>query len=228
MTEPIDEVVMRSWIAAAGLVLALGGCAEVPQSHGYELLSAELDGQSQYVSYISELQSDDIALLRGKVNFREAYRRGGSPCQGLRAPTAYPTPEESVALRRWSAVRAAFFEQVDALELKTAETSDTVAPLARLYVAALEDELDYSTALIDGLAAGKMTYCQFATRQKEAILASHDQVALLRRNMVTAMIDDYYFDGTGLARHPGLVKGGPYSNPGAYGVLPGGDSPGKN
>lgn len=203
---------MRSWIVAAGVVFALAGCSDVPRSHAYRLFSDKLDEGSQYAAYRDDLDSDDIALLDGKINFKETYHRETPACRHIEAANEYPTPAESAALRRWAAVRAAFFEQFYSLELKTVAPSDKVLPLAQLYVAALEDDLDYSTALIDDLAAGKMTYCQFAERQKEAILASHDRVTPLRKEMQAAMKDDHYFDGTGIGTG-GPVAGGGSSGP---------------
>lgn len=191
---------MRLFIAA-GLLLALAGCSDTPPSKSYVLLSDKLEETNQLALYQEDLDSDDVALLDGKINFKETYFRKEPACERIRAGgDSVPTREESSALRRWAAIRVAYFEQFHSLELKTGDASDKVAPLAERYVEALRDDLDYSTALIDGLAAGKMTYCQFATKQKAAILASHDRVTPLRKEMVMvmAMREAGYGGGTGL------------------------------
>src|SRR5579859_7918289 len=123
---------MRIWVAmrtgiAAGLLFALAGCADVPQSHGYLLLSNQLEEQSQFLLYRDELNSGDIAILRGKINFAETYYPKLPACR-LVMGNGYPTPAESAALRRWAAVRAAYFEQFYTLELRTTAGSDKVAP----------------------------------------------------------------------------------------------------
>jgi hypothetical protein len=197
---------MRPWIAAGTLALfALAGCADVPPSRAYVLLTDKMEETSQLALYREDLESGDAALLDGKVNVAETYYRKEPACERVRAD-GYPTPAESAALRRWAATRVAYFEQFHSLELKTGAASDHVSPLAERYVAALRDDLDYSTMLIDDLAAGKMTYCEFATRQKAAILASHDRAAPLRNQMIAAMRDNGYGGGTGLSQ--GLVGGG--------------------
>jgi hypothetical protein len=56
----------------------------------------------------------------------------------------------------------------------------------------------------DDLAAGKMTYCEFATKQKAAILASRDRATPLRKKMLTAMRDNGYAGGTGLGASVGF------------------------
>ena len=186
------------WITA-GLLLALAGCADNPPSKPYVLLSDKLEETNQLALYREDLDSDDVALLDGKINFKETYFRKEPACDRIRAGgDSVPTREESSALRRWGAMRVAYFEQFHGLELKTGDASNKVAPLAARYVEALRDDLDYSTALIDDLAAGKMTYCQFATRQKAAILASHDRATPLRKEMLAAMREAGYRAGTGL------------------------------
>ena len=63
-------------------------------------------------------------------------------------PNLAPTPKESASLRRWAALRAAYFEQFHTIELKTAAASERVVPLAQRYVEALREDLTRSTALI--------------------------------------------------------------------------------
>lgn len=216
---------MRS-VVACGLLLVLAGCANNPPSKSYVLLSDKMEETNQLALYREDLDSDDVALLDGKVNFKETYFRKEPACERIRVGgDSVPTREESSALRRWAAMRIGYFEQFHSLELKTGDASDKVAPLAERYVEALRDDLDYSTALIDGLAAGKMTYCEFATRQKAAILASHDRVTPLRKEMVAAMRENGYATPTGGNTLWGVasvgsgafIGGGGSSGPGSIG-----------
>ncbi len=197
---------MRPTIAVAAL-LALTACAEVPSSRAYVLMSANLDEKTQLVRYQAQLDDADIALLDGKINVTETYYRGAPPCTHIKSD-GYPTPAESAALRRWAALRAAYFEQFYALELRTGAASEKVAPLTQRYVDALREDLQHSTALISGLAAGEMTYCEFATRQKDATIASSDRAGPLHKEMIAAMAEEHYFDGTGLS---GGISDGPAS-----------------
>jgi hypothetical protein len=211
---------MRCWLFAA--ILALPGCAGVPPSRAYVLMSDQMDEKTLVTRYRTELDSGDIALLAGKINFNETYYRAAPACELLKAD-GYPTPAESAALRRWAELRTVYFEQFHTLELKTAAASDKVAPLARRYVDALEEDLQRSTALIAALADGKMTYCEFATRHKEAVIASSDRAMPLHRDMTAAMAEEHYFDGTGLS---GGVENGPTFY--GFGLTGGGSSPGAH
>ena len=193
---------MRSWIAAtaAAAVLALTGCTANPPSRAYLALSAGEDEKAELARYRAELDDADIAPLHGKINFLETYYRGEPACQHLRADAdRRPTPAEAESLRRWAKMRTAYFERFHALELKTGAASDKVAPLTQRYVDALEEDLRRTTALIAELADGKMTYCEFATRHKEAVLGSYDRALPLRKEMVAAMTEEHYFEGTGLS-----------------------------
>ena len=195
---------MRSWIAVAAL-FALGGCAEDQRSHAYVQMSTSLAEKTEYAHYQAQLDSADIALLDGKINFTEFYWRENPACANIRAE-GYPTPAESAALKRWAVLRAAYFERFYALELKNGAASDKVAPLTQRYVESLREDLKGSTALISSLADGKMTYCEFATRQKASIIASTERAGPLHKKMTLAMAEEHYFDGTGLA---GGIENGP-------------------
>ena len=187
---------MRSWIAAAA-ILVLSGCAQIPPSRAYVLMSTGMDEKAELSRYRAELGSGDIALLDGKINFSETYYRGEPACTHLTA-NGYPTPAESAALLRWAMMRTAYFEQFHALELKAGAASDKVAPLTQRYVDALEEDLRHTAALIADLADGNMTYCEFAIRHKAAVLASSDRAQPLHKEMIAAMTEEHYFDGTGL------------------------------
>ena len=203
---------MRSWIVASTLVLTLAACADTPQSRSYTLISDKLDESRQLARYRDELDSDDIALLDGKINFTETYYRDTPACKRIK--DGYATPEESAALRRWSVVRAAYFQEFHALELRTGAASDKVAPLAMRYVDSLEEDLRLTTALIGDLADGKISYCQFATRQKAAIIESVDHATPLRQEMIAAMGEENYYGGNGLGR----FNPSPLLNAGASGA----------
>lgn len=207
---------MRSWIVA-GALLALTGCTDIPSSRAYVLMSDRMDEKTELSRYNAELGSDDFARLDGKINFSEIYYRGAPACERLTAD-GYPTPAESAALRRWAAVRAAYFEQYHTIELKIGAASEKVAPLAQRYVGALEEDLRRSTALISDLADGRMTYCEFATRQKDAAIASSDRARPLHKEMVAAMVEEHYFEGTGLGG--GVAEGAAFYGMGITG--PGG------
>lgn len=195
---------MRSWIAAGTLVLTLTACADVTPSRSYTLYSDKLDETSQLSRYRGELSDSDIALLDGKITFTETYYRDAPACKRIK--DGYPTPAESVALRHWSEIRASYFQEFHALELKTGAASDKVAPIALRYIDSLEEDLRLSTALIGDLADGKISYCQFATLQKAQIIASTDHAAPLRHEMIAMMAQENYSNPTGVAN-------GPYSNP---------------
>jgi hypothetical protein len=207
---------MRSWIVA-GAVFALAGCSEIPSSHAYVLMSDRMDEKSQLSRYNAELASGDIALLDGKVNLFETFNRAAPPCEHLTAD-GYPTSAESAALRRWAELRAAYFERYHTLELRTGAASDKVAPLAQRYVDALKEDLRRSTTLIFDLADGKLSYCQFAARQKEATIASSDRARPLHKEMIAAMVEEHYFEGTGLGG--GVAEGAAFYGMGITG--PGG------
>ena len=189
---------MRSWIAAAA-ILALTGCTGNPPSRAYLVMSASEDEKAELARYRADLDTTDIAPLHGKINFLETYYRGEPACLHLGAGAdSRPTPAEADALRRWAKMRTAYFEQFHALELKTGAASSKVAPLTQRYVDALREDLRHTTALIADLADGKMTYCEFAARHKEAVLGSFDRALPLRKEMVAAMTEEHYFEGTGI------------------------------
>lgn len=177
---------MRSLIAI-GLVLTLVACADNPPSRAYLALSDRLDTGTLRSRYHSILDADEFAPLRGHVDLSETFDRGGlPPCENTRLD-GYPTPTESGALRSWIALRTAYFTRVDLLQTRAAETSSEAAPAARRYETALSDALQLSTAAISDLADGKITYCQFARRDKVLAYSAKGQALPLRDDMEAAM-----------------------------------------
>jgi len=81
------EVIMRAWIAA-GLLVALAGCADNPQSHGYALMSNKLEEMDELTLYREDLADGKLTycgFAQADKTLTEAVRIEAEP---LRAELA--------------------------------------------------------------------------------------------------------------------------------------------
>lgn len=177
---------MRQWIIIC-VFLALAGCADNPPSRAYLALSDRLEAGSLRARYHDALDDPEFAPLREHVNLTETYEPGTPPPCEDAGRDGYPTLVEKGALRRWVELRTAYFSGIDTLQVRGAETSRGAAPAAWHYETALSEALRLSNEAISDLADGKMTYCQFARRDKALAYYSKWRTLPLRGDMEAAM-----------------------------------------
>jgi hypothetical protein len=143
----------------------LAGCAANPPSQTYLAINSMLEAGKMRTQYRSDLDSADFAPIRGRVDLAESFERGLPACTEA-SLDGYPTPEEQTALRRWAELRTAYLIGLDALQVSAGETSRATAPVTwRISVALAKGRQD-STRMIADLIDGRLTYCQFATRDR--------------------------------------------------------------
>lgn len=169
----------------ASAVLLLAGCADNPPSRTYLAFADHLELGELRVHYAQAIESDALAPLADKVNLAENFGPGQPPCDDARMNRA-PTPEESSALRHWMELRTAYYTGLAALRARADEASPQAAPAAHRYETGLLEDVRRSAALIWDLADGKITYCQFASRDKVLTYYARRREGLLRDNMVLA------------------------------------------
>ena len=155
---------MRVW-GAAGIVLALAGCADNPPSRSYLAMNSMLEATKMRTQYRAELEGAEFAPIRGRVDLAESFE-GGVPACDEASLDGYPAADQQRSLRRWMELRTAYLIGLDALQVKAGESSRVTAPAAWRYSVALAEARRQSTQLIADLADGKMTFCQFAQADK--------------------------------------------------------------
>ncbi|GEM_PF-3011689 len=155
---------MRTWVVI-GLVLALAGCAGNPPSQSYLAVNSMLEAGKMRTQYRSDLDSAEFAPIRARVDLAESFERGLPACQDGTLD-GYVTPDQQVALRRWEELRTAYLIGLDALEVHAGESSRATAPAFWRISAALAKGRQDSTRMINDLIEGRITYCQFAARDR--------------------------------------------------------------
>ena len=176
---------MRSWIVAVA-VLALAGCAETTPSRSYLALSDQLELANMRSRYFNDLDAAELSPLKGRVDLSETFKWSLNSCEEA-SLDGYPGPAEQLALRRWIELRTAYYMGSEVLETRAAGSSSQTAEAAYRYADSLHQTLKLSTALISDLADGKMTYCQFARRDRALVAYNKEQTQPLRDDFYAAM-----------------------------------------
>lgn len=176
---------MRSLIVAVA-ALALAGCAETAPSRSYLALSDQLELANMRSRYFNDLDATELSPLRGRVDLSENFKWSKTSCEDA-ALDGYPSPDEQIALRHWIELRTAYYMGSEVLETRAAGSSSDTAQAAHRYADSLNETLKLSTALISDLADGKMTYCQFAHRDKALVAYAKEQTQPLRDDFYAAM-----------------------------------------
>jgi len=155
---------MRAWVVV-GLVLALAGCAGNPPSQSYLAVNSMLEATKMRAQYRADLESAEFAPIRARVDLAESFETGAPACRDA-SLDGHPTEEERAALRRWDELRTGYLIGLDALQVRTGENWHATGPVNWRISAALAKGRQDSARLIGDLIEGRITYCQFASRDR--------------------------------------------------------------
>jgi len=171
------------------LVLALAGCAD--STPGYVVGQEQLrQVKMLQARYDSDLDSPSFASLAGKVDLHQIYLPGEDPCAGL-IEDSFPTAQESVALKRWAHLHAAWIIQYETIAMEEPNGSSELKSVADLYDAVMDNGLRSQNVLISALAEGHLTYCQFATENKKLTEGFLKDAGSLARKFWQVRTEDY-------------------------------------
>jgi len=147
---------------AISLTILLAGCNTKTDYLAFE----QIDQRTQEIAQLREQyrqQRLDPALdsIREKVVLSESYSRRQSPCaNGIEE--AYPTAAEKAAIRRWAEKRNDFIVQLAVMAKPSSAMPALMVERINDWDAIKFAAAAQTTANIEALAEGRMTYCQFA------------------------------------------------------------------
>lgn len=179
---------MRLWVPIIP-VLALAGCAN--STPGYVVGQQQLRQVKELQArYDADLESSDFAILTGKVDLHQIYLAGEDPCAGL-IEDRVPTAQESVALKKWARLHAAWIIQYETIAMEEPNGSSELKSVADNYDAVMDNGLRSQNVLISALADGRLSYCQFATENARLTKGFLTDAGSLARKFWEIRVEDY-------------------------------------
>lgn len=178
------------FVTATILTLAMAGCADMaPRS---SLARQQLhEAEELQARYASDLAAPSFAVLAGKIDLNQTYRRDTDPCAAVREDRV-PTAEESVALRKWSEVREVYLARIEAVVMTEPAGTSHVKELASRFDAVMDNALRGQSVLISNLVDGHLTYCQFAQFDKAWTEDALKQSGALRHDLREVLGWEYF------------------------------------
>ncbi len=181
-------------VAATIMLLALAGCADTTSRA--RLARQQLrEAEAVEAIYDQALAAPSFALLADKVNLREVYHRGEAPCAAIKEDRL-PTAEERVALRQWASLRQSYLVKLDDILLGEPSGSSHAKRLIAQFDVVTDNALRSQSVLIEKLADGDLTYCQFAEFDKEWTENTVRQIDAIRRELRQVAAWEYGTRGT--------------------------------
>lgn len=175
-------------LAATILVLAVAGCSDAPSPRQQ---MAQANALQRH--YYSDIDSPAFAILAGKVDLHQTYHPSENPCTAIERDRV-PTAEESVALKRWAALLEAYLAKLEAVLVTTPSGSLAVKQRVDQFYAVMDNGLRGQAVLISNLAEGRLSYCQFATQDKDLTEGVLQEASLLRAEVHREMRAEYSLD----------------------------------
>lgn len=150
---------------AVGVTVTMTGCTDMTQR---STVAREQLRQAKALeqNYEEALEAPTFTILTGKVDLHQAFYPDKDPCAGV-SEDRLPTAEERVALKHWSRLNDLYLDKFEAVTMIDFNGTSQFKEALDRFNAVMDNALRSQAVLISVLAEGRLTYCQFATEDKD-------------------------------------------------------------